>query len=113
MYSCAGLSGADEDSHRNLVQWSCLILQDDKCGDGSLPADAKNHFSMGIHLADYTSLHSCTAYSGEVFVQALFTRGQYNHCNQRGEGIKVFLKTTRMGSVTTIRVIVSACSPRA
>ena len=68
---------------------------------------------MGIHLADYTSLHSCTAYSGEVFVQTLFTCGQYNHCNQRGEGIKVFLKTTRMGSVTTIRVIVSACSPRA
>jgi hypothetical protein len=42
MYSCAGLSGADEDSRGNLVQWSCLILRDDKCGDGSLPAGAKN-----------------------------------------------------------------------
>ncbi len=38
------------------------------------------------------SLHSCTAYSGEVFVQALFTCGQYNRCNRRGEGTKVFLK---------------------
>jgi len=42
IYSCGGLSGADEHSHRNPVQWSCLILQDDKCGDGSLPADAKH-----------------------------------------------------------------------
>jgi hypothetical protein len=76
IYSCAGLAGADEHSHRNPVQWIGLIVQNDKCADGALPAaDAKHSSRWASRRRTKNDQQACTACSGEAFVQALFTCG--------------------------------------